>query len=216
MGCVNNALKDAEGPQNDGGWICEGNYRVALTNVWGRSDVIVYLDTSPLLRIMRVLRREFGNWLRGNVNNVGRVSSILHVRFWLGLLKGISHASGLSYQQASLRENLKTFHVHRSEKREKCVQEREELRVAANQVQYLQGELASLKGTLQEKKQAGDSTGASQCICKIKEVTSALAIAAKQAKAGRQLKVPAIVPVVILQTQADIDALKLQLCRHQS
>lgn len=46
-------------------WVCDGNYQAVRDLVWGRADMLIWLDYPLRIVLCRLMRRTAGRWLSG-------------------------------------------------------------------------------------------------------------------------------------------------------
>mmetsp|Transcript_56293 Transcript_56293/g.89383 ORF Transcript_56293/g.89383 Transcript_56293/m.89383 type:complete len:257 (+) Transcript_56293:24-794(+) len=114
------AIKDATQ-----GWVCDGVYKAAVLEAWGRSDVILLLDPPSSLRMFRALRREWRIYWRGETNQVG-AKGLLRLA-WSAVICLLA-SSGLGRQRRALFEHIRSFQIIVRENYHRGVQKREQQR----------------------------------------------------------------------------------------
>jgi len=122
------ARKAAEGSDRMGGWVIEGNYKVAKNEAWGRADVVLHLEPPPWRRLLRVCKRELRRWWLGLRNNRGEVTALWRLAWWLVVDRKndlVRHALGLDAQARQLMANLQALQAELHENHRQACAKRE-------------------------------------------------------------------------------------------
>lgn len=124
-------------------WIVDGSYKAALSEVWGRADLVVYLNPPPLLRMWRVIARLILAVMsfRSSTSHSGNTSLALFFRFLFFEPDHcvLRHASGLDRQQRELLASIIEFRASHAARYDRAMEKKEQQLSLGQMVMALDG-----------------------------------------------------------------------------
>eukprot|EP00656_Telonema_subtile_P016475 TRINITY_DN18707_c0_g1_i2.p2 TRINITY_DN18707_c0_g1~~TRINITY_DN18707_c0_g1_i2.p2 ORF type:complete len:179 (+),score=31.97 TRINITY_DN18707_c0_g1_i2:105-641(+) len=100
-------LRTAREEADGTGWVVDGSYVAGMREFWGKADMIVFVDPSPLRRIWQATCREWSGWASGS-NQVG-AQGLIQVPM------AAYRATGLSRVRRDIFDYLRKLKTHMRE-----------------------------------------------------------------------------------------------------